>query len=140
MPDIEDGDPAAAASLRLQQLQGKVRHTSLKSRPGALRRKEKLLKGEMDRFSKSLAQLQMIRSSEEQPGRVAGEEAPQGAIQVDQDAERNAGAPGPLSAPDPQKPQPTTAAQGPSTANRWAALRGFIAATMEQNPAFLSTG
>lgn len=27
-------------------------------------------------------------------------------------------------------------APAPATANRWAALRGYISATMEQNPAF----
>lgn len=32
--------------------------------------------------------------------------------------------------------QITPAAPAPATANRWAALRGYISATMEQNPAF----
>lgn len=34
----------------------------------------------------------------------------------------------------------TAAAAPPSTANRWAALRGFISATMEQHGAFVGTG
>lgn len=32
--------------------------------------------------------------------------------------------------------QNASAAPAPATANRWAALRGYISATMEQNPAF----
>ena len=34
----------------------------------------------------------------------------------------------------------TVGAPATSTSNRWAALRGFISATMEQNPAFTSKG
>lgn len=37
--------------------QAKIQRKSLKSRPGATKRKEKLVKTEMDRFNKNLAQL-----------------------------------------------------------------------------------
>lgn len=36
---------------------GKIRHRSLKSRPGAMKRKEKLERMERDRFGRNLAQL-----------------------------------------------------------------------------------
>ena len=84
-----------------QAAQGKVRHKSLKSRPGALKRKEKVVKGEMERFRKSLAQLAMVPQVEKVEGAS-------------------------------EQPAPAV------TSNRWAALRGFISSTMEQNPAFLN--
>jgi hypothetical protein len=95
-----------------QAREGKVRHKSLKSRPGALKKKEKLVKGEMERFGKSLAQLAAVQ--EQSTG-----------MQVEKDAGEKT-----------QEATETTAAPS-STANRWAALRGFISATMEQNPAFV---
>lgn len=36
---------------------GKIRHKSLKSRPGAMKRKEKLASSEKDRFNKNMAQM-----------------------------------------------------------------------------------
>lgn len=91
---------------------GKVRHKSLKSTPGALRKKERLVRGEMERFGMSLAQLSTVK---EQPVAVA---ANQEMDVEDKDGEEENRAP------------------VQSTANRFAALRGFISATMEQNPAF----
>ena len=35
----------------------RIRHKSLKSKPGAMKKKERLEKSEMDRFSKNLAQM-----------------------------------------------------------------------------------
>lgn len=103
---VEDGDQARA---------GKVRHKSLKSRPGALKKKEKIVKGEMERFGKSLAQLAAVQAA-----------GPEGK-DMEVEESRNVG--------DATQTQTQTAP--PSTANRWAALRGFISATMEQNPAFI---
>lgn len=94
--------------------EGKTRHKSLKSRPGALKKKEKLVRGEMERFGKSLAQLQQVVGTEDKGGMVV-----EGGKVVEGEA------------------QTQTA---PSTSNRWAALRGFISATMEQNPAFVGKG
>lgn len=90
--------------------EGKIRHRSLRSRPGALKRKEKVVKGEMERFGRNLAQLAALEKKEEQKMEVDGRQVQTG----------------------------TQAAPAPATAttNRWAALRGFIASTMEQNPAF----
>ncbi|KAM7186753.1 Ribosome biogenesis protein SLX9 domain containing protein [Naviculisporaceae sp. PSN 640] len=100
-----------------QALQGKIRHNSLKSRPGALKRKEKVVKGEMDRFRRSLAQLARFH---------AGVKAP---AVAEQDKDEDMGV---------AKTEQTPAAAPSATTDRWAALRGFISATMEQNPAFLA--
>lgn len=91
---------------------GKVRHKSLNSKKGALKRKEKVVKGEMERFGASMARLSGVQ--EEQAGKgeeTSGLENKSGAAQVE-------------------------AAPAPATTNRWAALRGYISSTMEQNPAF----
>ncbi|KAK2611623.1 hypothetical protein N8I77_004954 [Diaporthe amygdali] len=100
--EVEAGETEAA---------GRIRHKSLKSTPGALRKKERLVRGEMERFGMSLAQLSTVK---EQP--VAQQ-------QVDMDVEEKDG-------------EEENRAPVQSTANRFAALRGFISATMEQNPAF----
>lgn len=94
---------------------GKVRHKSLKSTPGALRKKERLVRGEMERFGMSLAQLSTVK---EQPAPVPARQQ-----QVEMDVENKDG-------------EEENRAPVQSTANRFAALRGFISATMEQNPAF----
>ena len=111
----------------LAQLQeGKVRHKSLKNGKGALRRKEKIVRGEVERFGISLARLNSMGAAVS-----GGDGAEVQGMQVEED--QSVGADGSLAesgnAPEPQPPS--------STANRWAALRGFISATMEQNPAFL---
>ncbi|KAI1459108.1 hypothetical protein F4805DRAFT_422648 [Annulohypoxylon moriforme] len=71
-----------------------------------MKRKERVVKGEVRRFGVSLARLN--------------------AVQEDKTAETSAN--GEVEAPTVA---PTL------TANRFAALRGFISATMEQNPAFI---
>ncbi|KAI2613707.1 ribosome biogenesis protein SLX9-domain-containing protein [Hypoxylon fragiforme] len=103
----------------LQQMrEGKTRHKSLRSKKGALKRKEVLVKGEVERFGVSLARLSAVA---ERPveGVPKGENGG-GEGMVVEGTEDQAQVP-------PQM----------STANRWAALRGFISATMEQNPAFV---
>ena len=86
--------------------EGKIRHKSLKSRPGATKRREKLEKMERERFGKNMAQLTggAVADSTIVTGNSAGEK----------------GEAAPLS----------------STASRWAALRGFISQTIEQKEDF----
>ena len=86
---------------------GKVRQRSLKSRPGALKRKERIVKGEMDRFGESMARL--VGGGGAEGGLGRGREA---------GGEKQAN----------------------PTGNRWAALRGYISSTMEQDPAFAKKG
>ncbi|KAK6205941.1 hypothetical protein LQW54_008003 [Pestalotiopsis sp. IQ-011] len=95
----------------LQQLkEGKIRLKSLKSRKGALKKKEKVVKGEVERFRGSLARLNAVSATPREPSNNANEDT-----DADQPGQQNQNA----------------------TAGRWAALRGFISATMEQNPAFV---
>jgi hypothetical protein len=115
LPDLlADGE--TEESLR-QMREGKVRLKSLKSRKGALKKKEKVVKGEVERFRGSLARLNAVG--------VASQGAV-GAMEVESRAnDEDAGH-------ILQTQQPQNA-----TASRWAALRGFISATLEQNPAFV---
>jgi hypothetical protein len=88
--------------------EGKMEMKSLKHKPGAMKRKRVLEGREMERFGKNLAQLV---GSVQRGGNVAkttGEGTAAAAA-------------------------PVVAAQ----ADRWAALRGFIGGSMEQNPAFV---
>lgn len=111
---VDSGDEA--------RQQGKVRHKSLKTRPGALKRKEKIVRGEMERFGVSLAQLAGVAAA---AGTGAGT-GTGGAEKMDADMGGKQGM------------GVGTQTQGQGTSSRWAALRGFISATMEQNPAFLN--
>ncbi|KAK5658900.1 hypothetical protein OQA88_1714 [Cercophora sp. LCS_1] len=112
LDDIADEMKQSGSMDEAQAAQGKIRHKSLKSRPGALKRKERVVKGEMERFGRSLAQLASLPEGNE------GKEKETAAVDGDEKMEAET--------------QPPAA-----TSNRWAALRGFISATMEQNPAFL---
>lgn len=99
------------------------------------------MRAEVARFGASLAHFESLRGREavvQAEGNAdgledAGREGSSGK-DMDVDAEQGdaEGNGETLPAATPQ------AAAGPrvSTANRWAALRGFITATMEQNPAF----
>ena len=91
LPELESGEGGA------EVLQGKIKRQSLKSKKGALKKKEQVVRGEMERFGVSMAKLS------EQPATTTAT---------------------------------TTATETQPVSNRWAALRGYISATMEQNPAF----
>lgn len=112
LPDLLEGGETEAG---LQQLrEGKIRHKSLKSRKGALKRKEKIVKGEVERFGVNMARLNAV------PQQTSG------AMEVEEGTASDVhgqGAAAPASA---------------TTSSRFAALRGFISATMEQNPQFLN--
>ncbi|KAM3441577.1 hypothetical protein NHJ13734_002801 [Beauveria thailandica] len=104
LPELQDG---AEAPL------GKIRHKSIKSKKGALKRKEQVVKGEMERFGVSMAQLAGTREQERGSGASTGEMMKN---KVEGEGGREQGSAG--------------------GASRWAALRGYISSTMEQNPAF----
>jgi hypothetical protein len=95
LESLADALPDAGESERIVG-DAKIRHKSLKSRPGATKRREKLERMERERFGKNMAQL---AAGSAQAG---GEEA-----------------------------------QKIATANRWAALRGFISQTLEQKAEFV---
>lgn len=122
LPDLlADGE--TEEGLR-QMREGKVRHRSLRSRRGALKKKERIVKGEVERFGVSLARLSTVQEKEMEidgGGDQGADGAKEGVVGESQTVEGQASGPAPT-----------------STANRWAALRGFISATMEQNPAFVA--
>ncbi|KAK4129040.1 hypothetical protein N657DRAFT_609012 [Parathielavia appendiculata] len=120
--EMDDAVAEGEAMDAEQAREGKVRHKSLKSRPGALKRKERLVKGEMERFGRSLAQLANISTASSAPAPAAGDGQSE---KMDTEGEKG-------------KQGGETQTQTPATSSRWAALRSFISATMEQNPAFLA--
>jgi hypothetical protein len=71
---------------------GKMKLKTLKSRPGALKRKQKMEESEKERFGKNLASMSAAPAQ--------------------------------------------SAPQAGGSSDRWAALRGFIGQTLEQNPGF----
>lgn len=107
---------------------GRVRHRSLKSKPGALRKKERVVRGEMERFGMSLAQLSTVREADKSPVNAATNSTT--VVPALPPTTTTTGAETTMEGVV-ETSQPPSAA-----ANRFAALRGFIAATMEQNPAF----
>lgn len=111
LPELSNEADGNIAQLR----EGKVRHKSFKSRPGALKRKEKVVKGEMARFGASMAAL----------ARTSATEAPAAVKSGDMEVEEEGAA-----------ATTAQAAPVPATSNRWAMLRAHISNTMEQNPAF----
>ncbi|OLE51932.1 MAG: hypothetical protein AUG51_20535 [Acidobacteria bacterium 13_1_20CM_3_53_8] len=98
LPDEQSsqtGGPAGTEAVNI------IRRKSIKSRPGAMKRREKLDQGERERFARNMAQMAVSTV--------------------------------------PSSPQGGGAAQSegvaaPATSQRWAALRGFIAQTLEQKP------
>jgi len=108
-------DPLADGNIE-QLREGRVRHRSLKSKPGALRRKERLVKGEVERFGASMARLAAVPDAS---GRTRAAPGTSKKNRTEADESVRAAAPPPV-----------------ATTNRWAALRNYISTTMEQNPAF----
>ncbi|TFB00310.1 hypothetical protein CCMA1212_007781 [Trichoderma ghanense] len=119
LPELADGEGAA------EVLDGKIKHQSLRSKRGALKRKERLLRGEMARFGVSMAQLSTL------PTAVA--QASQGTATAATTTTTMNNNPAAETKNTTETKQPA-----PAVSNRWAALRGYISATMEQNPAFVN--
>ncbi|KAH0491072.1 hypothetical protein TgHK011_002515 [Trichoderma gracile] len=111
LPELADGEGAA------EILDGKIKHQSLRSKRGALKRKERLLRGEMARFGVSMAQLSSVPAAAQTQG-TALNKNPVTETKTPEET---------------KQPVPP-----PAVSNRWAALRGYISATMEQNPAFVN--
>ncbi|KAK5000687.1 hypothetical protein LTR66_000478 [Elasticomyces elasticus] len=108
----------------------KMRMKTLKSRPGATKRKSRLETAERDRFARNLAQLSANASN------VAVHPSATGAL-PGPDAQTSAIATG--TSPNARNSVPAmkpaaiaTNTNSSTTADRWAALRGFIDATMEK--------
>lgn len=107
LPDVEDLVQGKISG------EGKIKMKSLRSKPGALKRKEKLERVERERFGKNMAQIMGMK-----------EESPAAPPVVVMDVEGNAA----------KAPVQT------ATSNRFAALRAWANANMEKNPAFETAG
>ncbi|PFH63442.1 hypothetical protein XA68_10034 [Ophiocordyceps unilateralis] len=109
LPRLEDGRHDTAAH----------RHRSLPSKPGALKRRQRIVGGEMERFRASMARLATVAVGDtigaQKTPPDGGDDARQSSVDASADG-------------SPSQP--------PAVAGRWAALRGYISATMEQAPAF----
>jgi hypothetical protein len=120
LPELQSGEGGE------EVLAGKIKHNSLRSKKGALKKKERIVKGEMERFGVSMAKL-----SGTQLAGTTSKTATTRRSMVDDDSDVDDAE---MTAQSPAQQAPT--ATTTSTSDRWAALRGYISATMEQNPAF----
>ncbi|KAH9215436.1 ribosome biogenesis protein SLX9-domain-containing protein [Leptodontidium sp. 2 PMI_412] len=115
LPDVEElvakgrngGGPGGEGKLRMAQ--------SLKSKPGARKRKEKLERMERERFALNMAVI------------MAGGKEESGVAMAVDDRE---------GAESAAVTAPTTAPVSNATVNRFAALRAWVNANMEKHPAF----
>jgi hypothetical protein len=116
LPELDEERDGDAAQMKA----GKVRHRSLKTRPGALKRKERIVRGELARFASTMAQMAALTPA---IGSEAAGDAQDGGADAVQDTEmRDGGKPAPVQ----------------STSDmRLKALKGRVAATLEVNPVFL---
>lgn len=105
LPDVED---LVNGNLKGG---GKKGVKSLRSKPGAMKRKERLERGERERFGRNLAVIMGSRGEETVDVRVKGQG---GEVEVEVEV----------------------AKEGSSTAGRFAALRAWVGTNMERHPAF----
>ena len=69
LPDVED---ATGSQVGHDQV-NIIRHKSVKTRPGAMKRKEKLEKGERERFTKNLAEMSRPEATSSPANSTAGD-------------------------------------------------------------------
>jgi hypothetical protein len=110
LPDAGESGDAGRAGSGIASQMNVIRHNSIKHRPGALKRKEKLDRLERDRFAKNMAQMAV--------GLDTTQTAPSSSNN------------------DNDQPADTAGTENSATSARWAALRSFISQTMDQNPEF----
>ncbi|KAK4985215.1 hypothetical protein LTR50_006109 [Elasticomyces elasticus] len=107
----------------------KMKMKTLKSRPGATKRKSRLETAERDRFARNLAQLSANASNAaahpSATGALPGADAQKSAISTGT-------CPNARELPPMEPTAIATNTRPSTTADRWAALRGFIDATMEK--------
>ncbi|KAL9074976.1 MAG: hypothetical protein Q9161_001906 [Pseudevernia consocians] len=93
---------------------GKIKHQSLKSKPGARKKKEKLAAMERERFARNLAEMAAGSSSSSSSFSSSQNATADGRMIIDGGREGDGTRGG--------------------SADRWAAIRGFIRQTMERRP------
>jgi hypothetical protein len=102
LPDVEDLLKGKMGA------EGKIKMKSLRSKPGALKRKEKLERVERERFGRNMAQIMGVKEE----------------VNVV-----------PAAVMDVEGSAVTASVQG-ATSSRFAALRAWVNTNMEKNPAF----
>jgi len=139
LDDILDNTNANTPSPAVGE--GKIRHKSLRSRPGALKRKEKVVKSEMERFGKSLAVLAGMSQTQGQ-GQGQGQGQDQTESRNDEAATETEmeveGTTTTITTNASSKATAATPTPAAGVSKQWAALRQFISSTMEQDPAFVN--
>ncbi|KAI7366174.1 hypothetical protein KC354_g4315 [Hortaea werneckii] len=95
----------------------RMKMTSLRHRPGAMKRKHRMEQGEMERFGRNLAQMVGSGQANVSEGKSSAAKSRQG------DGSQTMGG-------------EDASAGAASQSDRWAALRRFIGGTLEQNQAF----
>ena len=111
LPGVDAASKGATAGERSS---GKVKHKSLKSRPGAMKRKEKLMTAERERFAKNLA---LMAAGSNEAVKVVDTSKPQE---------------GKYSSTDGAPPSIPGGAEALSASRaKWAAIRDHIGRTME---------
>ncbi len=111
LPDVADGKGSGFGTGAVGEAQeGKIKHKSLRSRPGANKKKEKLVAMEMERFAKNMALMSAAPTSSKNIGIRASNRQEMVGVEGDGKMEGVKG----------------------GTAARWAAIRGFISQTMER--------
>ncbi|KAK2612747.1 hypothetical protein QQS21_001198 [Conoideocrella luteorostrata] len=126
LPELTSGEGGEEA------LAGKIKHKSLRSKKGALKRKERLVKGEMDRFGVSMAKLNGMDVAMNTLNRTST----RGNKTRNEDSDNEDDEMTTRTSEQQPGSQGSSGAAPGATSNRWAALRGYISSTMEQNPAF----
>lgn len=124
LPDVPTTDDNGAVEYdEWEGIKKRRRQQSLKTRPGSLKRKEKVVQAEMLRFGQNLAQLTAVK---EETVQKEAADTTDGAMDVEEKGTEKTAA--------TTTGDASTTRQ--STANRFALLRNYISMTMEQNPAF----
>jgi hypothetical protein len=100
LPDEDTPGQGSTAGAEAKDQVNIIRRKSMKSRPGAMKRREKIDLGERERFARNMAQMAASTAASNSEESITGQSK------------------GPAAA----------------TSQRWAALRGFIAQTLEQKP------
>ncbi|GAO13200.1 hypothetical protein UVI_02025500 [Ustilaginoidea virens] len=150
LDDLADALPELASGEGGEEaLAGKIKHKSLRSKKGALKRKEKVVRGEMERFGVSMARLTGLSGAATMASTNEAGPAPkpivrqgshdEGGHAMASTTEQSGAAAAGTAAGTAAGIAAGIAAPGGSSSSRWAALRGYISATMEQNPAFDSS-
>lgn len=111
-PDLQD--PESSVNV--------IRQKTLRHKPGAQKRRQKLEKVERDRFASNMAQMAAMPKAEDHtqtqsPAQTQSQS--QSESQTQSQTQTNSGS-----------------QEFAGTANRWAALRSFISQTMEHQPVF----